>query len=566
MKRATPVLIALVLSACGTDVSGPSSSLLSCVFGEAATPGAGDAVQVRGSQAVCLAGDGGSEYVYIPFFGARSGGSDDPAVAISVDLTGAGFETPSAALSREDRPLAALAPAGAAQALRYRRDQASHWRLRQREIRELEPLIGPAEAGAAEPALRAATAARVPTVGELQDYNVAVSCTDEDIRTGRVEYVSEHAVVVVDTANPVEIPAVDIEHFAVTFDTLIHPVLTAHFGAPTDIDGNQRSILFFTRAVNERNPVNASSVELGFAWSGDLFPDEDTGRLQGCPAANNAEMFYLVVPDPNGLVGKPFTVEDVRAFSGWLIGHEYQHLINASRRLYVNEANVFERPWLNEGLSHAAEELLFFAVTPDALQPGANLTIEDLRETEGAVDDFNEYMGGNFSNFASYLEKPDTASLMGIDNLTTRGATWAFLRYAADRGGRGDEAFFFDVVNSTVAGLDNLDAVIPDGQPLDWMRDWTVSVYADDFVPGVAARFQASTWNLRSLYEGSNLEQYPLAVATLRSGATTRVRLQAGGAAYYRFGVAADGRATLHAEVDGGAPPSTLRGSFLRVR
>ncbi|MFP4624759.1 MAG: hypothetical protein ACLFRX_11310, partial [Gemmatimonadota bacterium] len=407
-------------------------------------------------------------------------------------------------------------------------------------------------------------AADVPEVGAFLDFNVAISCTEEDIRTGEVVYVSEHAIVVADTANPRDLAPADYAHFALTFDTLVYPVETAHFGAPADIDENGRSILFFTRAVNELNAFGAEAVTIGFFWSGDLFPEESTSRLEACPAANQAEMFYLIAPDPLGLVGPSFSLDDVRDLAIPLIGHEYQHLVNASRRLFVNDARRFEEPWLNEGLSHVAEELLFYAAS--GLEPGLNLTGEDLVATERARLAYNRYQSGNLSNLSRYLSRPDTASLMGIDLLSTRGATWAFLRYAADRSGRGDRAFFFDVVNSRVSGLDNLRQVLEPDAPLDWMQDWTVSVFGDDFVAGLPDRFANRSWDLRAVYERTSIGEYPLEVLTLDPDPLTSVDLLPGGAAYLRFGIAADRRAVIHIEADGQAPNATLRGSFVRVR
>jgi hypothetical protein len=563
MKRAIPVLAALALSACGTDVSGPSSSLISCAFGKTATLEVGEVLHVAGdgNQAVCLAGGGGSDYVYIPFFAIRSPEPDDPEVSISVEVSGGGFEPASASTRLAGQNIALQALTGTGRT-RVPWDREFHRRLREREIRELEWRIRPAPADPTA-GLRS-VAARVPVVGELRDFNTAISCTERDIRTGRVMYVSDHAVVMADTSNPADLSSSDYAYFGVTFDTLVYPVETAHFGAPTDIDENGRSILFFTGAVNELTAPSDESVTIGFFWSGDLFPEEDTPRLEACPEANESEMFYLIAPDPDGVLGRAFDLEEVRRLAIPLIGHEFQHLINASRRLFVNNATRFERPWLNEGLSHTAEELLFLAVS--GLEPGSNLTEEDLRQSASTVRAFNEYMGGNFSNFGTFLEEPDTASLMGIDNLSTRGATWNFLRYAADRSSGGDEEFFFDVVNGTDAGLNNLNDVISDGTALDWMRDWTVSVYADDLVPGLAPRYQVATWNLRSIYEGSTFDEYPLRVLGLQSGGSTTVDLMAGGTSYYRFGVAADGRAAVHIEADGDDPPRTLRGSFIRVR
>jgi hypothetical protein len=379
-------------------------------------------------------------------------------------------------------------------------------------------------------------------------------------------YVSDHAVVYADTANPAELPSDDYAYFGITFDTLVHRVETEYFGPPTDIDGNDRSILFFTRAVNERNPADAEAVTVGFFWSGDLFPEQTTDRLEACPESNHGEMFYLIAPDPTGVAGAAFTLNQVRNLAIPLIGHEFQHLINASRRLFVNNANTFEAPWLNEGLSHVAEELLYFDVS--RLETGQNLDIDAVRNARAPADTvFNRYMGANFNNFAKFLSRPDTASLLGPANdLSTRGAIWNFLRYASDRSAAVDRQFFFDLVNGTAAGIDNLNDVLGGDLAVDWMHDWTVSVYADDEVPGIDPRFQVSTWNLRSIYEGSTLGRFPLRVTTLGDGEVLDIDLIAGGTTFSTFGVSTDGRAAIHVETGGGAPPSALRGSFLRIR
>ena len=53
----------------------------------------------------------------------------------------------------------------------------------------------------------------------------------------------------------------------------------------------------------------------------------------------------------------------VVTFTNGTVAHEYQHLINASRRMYVNGVGPnFEEKWLDEGLAHIAEELNFFRV------------------------------------------------------------------------------------------------------------------------------------------------------------------------------------------------------------
>ena len=560
MKRIFPVLLTAALAGCGSDVSGPSASLLSCVFGAPVTTAPGQVVQVRGSehQTVCLAGEESAEFLYVPFFA-----SADTSADLSIGVTGAGL-TGTVALDGMGLEPGSL---NAAVRSRLSPDTEFHHRLRQREIRELGPRIRP---GAPAPPVAMSRAgapmADDPVIGEQRDFNVAISCSETDYRTGEVMYVSDRAVIYADITNPADLTPQDYAFFGVTFDTLVYPVETTYFGEPTDIDENGREILFFTRAVNQLNPAGSQQVTIGFFWSGDLFPETSTDRREACPQSNHSEMFYLIAPDPEGAVGVAFSLEEVRNLAIPLIGHEFQHLINASRRLFVNEATTFEAPWLNEGLSHTAEELLYFEVS--GLRAGTNLTIDAVKAANAPADTFfNRYMGQNVNNFAKFLSRPDTASLMGGGNsLATRGAAWSFLRYAADRSGAGDASFFFDVVNATNAGIDNLDTVLGDGKTLDWMQDWTVALYADDLVPGVAPRFQFTSWNFRNLYEGLNIERYPIEVESLRSERQVDIDLEAGGTAYHLFGVPAEGRGVLHVDAGSGPPPSTLRGSFLRIR
>src|SRR5205085_8643132 len=133
--------------------------------------------------------------------------------------------------------------------------------------------------------------------------------------------------------------------------------------------------------------------------------------------------------------------------------HEFQHLINASRRLYVNtSATDFDVVLLNEGLSHIAEELLFF--TESGLAPRADIDSLKIRANANALAAFNSDEGANFLRFAKYLPRTATSSpYANDDSLWTRAATYTFLRYAADHRGTSDSDTWFKLVNSTATGL-----------------------------------------------------------------------------------------------------------------
>lgn len=458
--------------------------------------------------------------------------------------------------------------------------------LRRRELAELPRRVVGTQAGfdAAKPGLSFATApARAKEVGDTMRINVRAdsACTSPVYRTGRVAAITQRAVVVADLQNPLGgFSDADYRDLGVAFDTLVWPVDTQNFGEPTDIDGNGRVILFYTSAVNDLTKPGADAITLGFFFGRDLFPRQDGAisgvQLQGCQGSNSAEMFYMLVPDlSRGTSQAAFSKDAVKRGTVATLGHEFQHLINASRRLFIVKASGnrwLEDVWLNEGLSHIAEELLFYRVS--GLAPRQNIKIETLRNRPGAIDAFNAYGIENLTRFITYLEKPDTASLIGKDRLPTRGASWAFLRYAADRKGGDQQALWRGLVNSDRRGVENLNKAFG-VQALDWMQDWTASVYADDAGFPVDTKLTQPSWDFRSLIGAlrnssgqASYPQFPLHVTRLGDGRNS-FEIFAGGGAFARFGVGSDGRAEIRLVQPGSTTPVSndrLRVSIVRTR
>lgn len=265
------------------------------------------------------------------------------------------------------------------------------------------------------------------------------ACSNPDMRNYKVETQTEHLLIVSDLGNPAGgFTSQDYAAIAATFESLVWPTLTANFGTPFDMDGNGKVIAFYTRAVNELTPSGSQSVVGGFFFGRDLFPKTTTGRLSECPASNEAEMFYMLVPDPNGEVnGNVRSVQQVRNLTVGVLGHEFQHLINSSRRLYINQAALWpEATYMEEGLSHIAEELIFYEAS--GLGPRTNITIENVRASPQRLDAFNSYMGSNAGRLSRYLKASGVNSpYQKDDDLETRGAIWSFLRYLGDRGTSG---------------------------------------------------------------------------------------------------------------------------------
>jgi hypothetical protein len=522
---------------------------------------------------LCVAGgSAGGEFALVPFNTSLDGsaGTSLTVQASGVSATAVASLTPN---EGELTVLAGSSTPGSSTLSSLALTDALDAKLRATEARELAPLIAGARtwmrsrqrtSSGSVPGLALSVVPSTASIGELVTLNANAesACSAPDLRTGRVAAVSNKAIVVADTSNPASgYTDADYASIAATFDDLVDPTDTKAFGSPTDIDGNGHVVLFFTRAVNELTPARSTSYVAGFFYARDLFPSTASPNFQACASSNGGEMFYLLVPDPTGVVnGNKFTKDNVTRVVIATLGHEYQHLINASRRMYVNTgATDFEATWLDEGLSHVAEELLFYAQT--GLAPRANIDAAKLRSSSAYVDAFNDEAISNFGRLEAYLGAPSSNSpFADNDDLATRGATWSFLRYAADHTGGDDGTTWFQLVNSTTSGLANLQQVF--GVDLTTLaRDWATSVLADDAAT-TDARYQEPSWNMRSIFGALESNgAYPLATTTLGASPMT-VSVNGGSAAYLRFAVPAGQTATVQLST----VPSNMQLTLIRTR
>jgi hypothetical protein len=522
---------------------------------------------------VLAGGSSGADYVVAVVNTAAPSGTTE-----SFTLQGTGIGAPSASLALLGTPSLALI-AGEGASAQPDLERTFEARIRARERRELPPRFGAARSwfgqrgvssGGArlstsfDPSRRSAGLPANVQVGDLVTLNVngEDACANPIFHATRVVAVGTHAVILSDTLNPSGgFTSADFARFATRFDTLVFPLDSANFGAPTDIDANGHIGLIFTRTVNELTPRNANSFVGGFTFSRDLFPSASTSRAEGCAASNEGEYFYLLAPDPTGVVnGNVRTTGFVDSNTTATIAHEFQHLINAGRRIYVNDANDFEETWLDEGLAHIAEELLFYREA--GLGPRSNLDTPAIRASTRIRTAFNFDMLGNAGRYRSYLTAPSTSSpYAGNDSLSTRGAAWSLLRYLADRSSLGDNTFFFRLVNSKTVGYANLSAVYGAALPVA-VRDWSASNAVDDVA--VTPELQQPSWNWHSLYTTLS-GSYPLKVQTMTNGTANSASVVAGGASFYRLTVPAEGTANVSL-ADQSATATNLQLVVVRTR
>ena len=525
--------------------------------------GVGDVMLLSGAAAseFCVQGTtAGAEFIAIPYYSDFSGSL----LRLSIST---GNTIISATANRLASPSLQVA---AATAGRLERDETFERNLRERSSAELTPRIPSARTARQNGAGRFNTAVALPAVGDLMKLNTNASnaCANANYRTGRVVAITSQAIIIADTANPPNgFTTEDYQYFGVTFDTLIYPVDTLNFGAPTDIDKDQHVILFFTRAVNELTPPAQSFYVGGFFYSRDLFPTTSSGGLGGCETSNFAEMFYLLAPDPGGVVNQNVrTVNFVRTSTVGTVAHEFQHLINASRHLYMSTGGTFEDSFLDEGLAHVAEELTFYRAS--GLSPRQNLTYGQIQSLPGGKDAFNNFGASNFRRFREFLTSPQTNSPYAPNaNITTRGAIWSFLRYAADRRTGPESEMWFQLANppAGVRGLQNITRAVTSDLST-WVRDWAVANYADDFIPGAQPPAEHPSWNIRSVVSALNDGVWALNTQQLDVTNITSIIIADGSSAYLRFGVGAGATGGGRITARGGPVPGAFALSIIRTK
>jgi hypothetical protein len=260
------------------------------------------------------------------------------------------------------------------------------------------------------------------------------------------------------------------------------------------------------------------------------------------------------VPDPSGTVnGNAFRLGYVDTLTTSILAHEFQHLINAGRRMYVNDATDFEEPWLNEGLSHEAEELLFFHES--GYRPRSGLNAQSILDSWAHFAPWVSDEASNFQRFYRYLRDPANHSPIDAnDSLATRGAAWAFLRFAVDKGFQSDAGIWQRFTNSTTTGIGTLTfALQRDPRPL--LQDFALA----------NMMVTHPSWSFNSIYSqvfvGIN---YPLPFGALPEGAAVPVAARGGSASYYEFDVMPDVQALLRFGSAGMPPDVNLR--FVLVR
>jgi hypothetical protein len=391
-----------------------------------------------------------------------------------------------------------------------------HDRLRQRER-----LLAQSPATAFSANLGAPPAALAPPAPGSQRTFKVCSTTDCNAFinvTATAQHVGRKAAVYIDNVVPSGgYTQADIDSVGNLFDDYLYPIDTTAFGRESDLDANGVVVVLLTDQVNKLSGAcnSAGSVILGYFFGVDLVPSQN--------GSNAGEIFYGLVPDP-GNSSCTISKSYAKTHLAPTFIHEFQHMISFNQHALVR-GGLSEDTWLNEGLSHFAEEL------------GARLIPNPLCTDDSGVHNcFSQFAQGDIQNGYRYLRDVEATPLVETSQstgaLAERGANWLFVRWLVDQFTTDTLGTDFTrkLVATSALGSANVAQAAGDAFPT-LVAQWQLANYLDDlpgFVPA-SPRLQYHTWDLRATYVTLNQQLpatfprvYPLIPDSTRTGVYRR--------------------------------------------
>jgi hypothetical protein len=309
--------------------------------------------------------------------------------------------------------------------------------------------------------------------------------------TATLRYTGTHTLIYVDDDTPAaNLPQTNLNTLGNRFDQFDYATDVAAFGQPSDVDANGKVVILLSPVVNAM-----TTGDIAPAYIGGFFNAIDLDIWTNIAGtSNHGEFFYAIVPDPSGQfspVQHPInaTIESLQS----IFAHEFQHMINTGQRYILQGApnSPDEQLWLNEGLSHLAENLCGY----DA-QNAARVKL---------------YLHGQAHSGISLVQGPAT--------LAERGAAYLFCRYLADRW-PGD-AFTRSLIGGPAAGPANV-AQATGASFAQLFKDWAAAIYLDDRdldgdgqPDDLGAAYRFTSHNLRTDFPYAGGPAEPLSIPTL---------------------------------------------------
>jgi hypothetical protein len=217
----------------------------------------------------------------------------------------------------------------------------------EREAYRLNPKLPFKEA---DPMLlvRPETAGAVPrAVGDTRQFTVYNFRTDSDQQiTATLQAIGTRTYVWAESTT--DITTARAQQLASEFDGQIYSSVTTNFYTPSDVNGDGKiAILCFD--IQDDFETTGGYVG-GYFWARDLYNQS---------GSNLMEIFYI---DTYPTMHYPSTnpIDVTEAYS--TLAHEFQHMVNYNRNVLVEGGDDMDT-WLDEGLSMAAEHLIYGTLT-----------------------------------------------------------------------------------------------------------------------------------------------------------------------------------------------------------
>ena len=275
---------------------------------------------------------------------------------------------------------------------------------------------------------------------------LVADCDSDETVDAVVARVGDGITILEDVRVAGRLPPTNLTQIETQLDEVVYPLITGYFGEPADIDRNGTILALITPEVNQLSEDDGSIVT-GFFFSGDL------ANRSTCSASNQAELFYLIAPDPSGEYGPDISVEYASRLIRTTIPHELVHLLNTEQRVIIGDGNFGDREhaWLDEGMAHLGEEIS--GLKAAGLPLRAEHTLADLAGDELLLPIFNEFQLLNLSRFGKFLAggcnpssphgpgavlalgDADGKDPGGLPSLAFRGFGWGFVRWLGDHFG-----------------------------------------------------------------------------------------------------------------------------------
>jgi hypothetical protein len=204
-------------------------------------------------------------------------------------------------------------------------------------------------------------------------------------------------------ASDKNITTAQIEAMLNTFSNSTFATITNMYGAPSDVDNDGKVIFLYTHLVDRVGGV------AGFYASSSLFSTNQGGD------GNVADMMFIS------------PTQELASYDA-LLAHEFQHLINFNQHVLIQNGDA-EETWLNEGLSHVAEDLV-----------GGHIA------------------GGNTDLVSEFMNNPERYALTGDAslNLGIRGAAYLFVRGLLESFGQDVPGKLVKTNKVNIANIENI--------------------------------------------------------------------------------------------------------------